>query len=365
VQGAGNPILLLVSAVDLNSGVFFLLVALYALPWILLIAGVIALIVLITKNGGADKEETLETMQRRVIALGFFDGVHLGHAVLLDLVRVRAKELGAVPAVLTFDTHPRGVVQGDQTPLINDLNARIDLIRRLHGSSDVLVLPLPFDEALRSMPWDAFLPFLQREYGAVHVVCGYDYRFGFQGAGNPERLKEQCGTLGIGVDVVPEVLLDGVPVSSTYIRELLSAGDMERAGRFLGHPHVLLGVVRHGYKLGRTLGAPTINMEFPEGVIVPPRGVYAMRVFLPGEAEGRFAVTNVGVRPTVDREAEPRVTVESYIIDFDGDLYGQEIRVEFYRYLRPEVRFEDVGDLKAQIQRDVEEARRHFGYENK
>jgi len=289
-------------------------------------------------------------MEKRVIALGFFDGVHLGHAALFARVRAEAEALGATPAVLTFDPHPGGVVSGEQVCLISSLSGRIDLIRRLHGISEVMVVP--FDEAFRAMPWDQFVRVLQRDYGAVHVVCGHNYYFGYRGEGNPERLVAECQALGMGADVIAEVSLDGVPVSSTHIRELILAGEMEQARRFLGHSHTLLDTVRHGYKLGRTLGAPTINMEIPAGVVAPLRGVYVARAFLPEETEGRLAVTNVGLRPTLDRSEN--VTVESYILGFDGDLYGQEIRVEFYRYLRPEIKFDDVAALRMQIQKDVE-----------
>ena len=296
------------------------------------------------------------TKEKKVIALGFFDGVHLGHAALLACAKMRAKNLGAAPAVLTFDTHPGGLLTGAKVPLINSLSGRINLIQRLHGISEVLVLP--FDEAFRAMPWADFVEALQRDYGAVHVICGHNYYFGYRGEGNPERLLEKCRALGMGADVIEEVSLEGVPVSSSYIRTLLQAGEMERAGRFLGHPHMLLDTVRHGYKLGRTLGAPTVNMEIPPEVVVPSRGVYATRVFLPGSVEGRLAVTNVGLRPTLDRPES--VTVESYILGFDGDLYDKEIRVEFHRYLRPEIKFDDVTALKEQIQRDVAETRMYF-----
>jgi len=294
--------------------------------------------------------------EKRVIALGFFDGVHQGHAALLGHAKKQAEILGVTPAVLTYDIHPGEMISGTQVSLINSLDARLDLVRRLHGISDVLVLP--FDEAFRTMPWTDFVEILQREYGAVHVICGHNHYFGYKGEGNPERLIEKCRALGMGADVIGEVSLDGVPVSSTYIRGLIQAGEMEEARRFLGHPHLLLDTVRHGYKLGRTLGAPTVNMEIPPGVAVPPRGVYATQVYLPDSSEAHLAVTNVGLRPTLDRP--DGVTVESYILGFDGDLYGQEIRVEFYHYLRPEIKFDDVAALKAQIQQDVADAKAYF-----
>jgi len=296
-------------------------------------------------------------MQNRVIALGFFDGVHLGHAALLVRVRARAAELGAVPAVLTFDTHPGGAVTGDAVPLINALDARIELIERIHGISDVIVVP--FDAALRAMPWDRFVAALQRDYRAIHVVCGHNYHFGYRGEGNAHQLVDKCRTLGMGADVIPEIALDGVSICSTYIRALLQAGEMERAAQFLGHPHTLLDTVRHGQRLGRTWGMPTINMEIPNGVLHPPRGVYVTRVFLPHSDEGYRAVTNVGVRPTVSSDGS-RVTIESHILNFDGDLYDQRVRVEFHHYLRPELKFADITALQAQIQQDIADAEAYF-----
>ena len=153
--------------------------------------------------------------------------------------------------------------------------------------------------------------------------------------------------------------LDGITVSSTYIRSLLRQGDVETAARFLGHPHTLTDSVRFGYRLGSKLGTPTINMRFEEGVLAPAYGVYAARVTIEGESLRRCAVTNVGVRPTVSGEGT--VSVESYILDYDGNLYGRRVRLEFMRFMRPERRFENVDALKEQIFRDREETRRYFG----
>lgn len=296
-------------------------------------------------------------MQKRVISLGFFDGVHQGHAALLGVACQRACDLGASPAVLTFDTHPTTQTQGEAIPLINALPGRVELIKRLHNIQDILVVP--FNQTFRQLPWDGFVTTLKETYGAVHLVCGHNYHFGYGGKGDPERLQAKCKELGIGADVVAEVKLDGKTVSSTLIRTLLANGDMETAARFLGHPHTLVDTVRHGFELGRTLGAPTINMTFPTGVLVPPRGVYATQVFLPGEGSGHTAVTNIGYRPTVSGDGE-RLTVESYILGFSGNLYDQQVRVEFHRFLRPEIKFASVEDLKEQIQRDIQAAEGYF-----
>ena len=152
-------------------------------------------------------------------------------------------------------------------------------------------------------------------------------------------------------------MLEGRIVSSTYIRSLIAAGEMEQAARYLGHPHTLLDTVHSGYHLGTKMGAPTINMQFPEGVIVPKHGVYAAKVFLE-DGSKHVAVTNVGVRPTVSEE--DRLTVESHLLNYSGNLYGRQARLEFHRFLRPEVKFESFEQLSEQIRRDTDEARIYF-----
>lgn len=296
------------------------------------------------------------TERKRVIALGFFDGVHRGHGALLSLCAQRAAERNAVPAAFTFDAHPGSVITGSPTPLLSTPADRAGLMRRCYGIQDVIVGH--YDKAMMTMPWREFVTeYLVKANGAVGLVAGHDYHFGYKGEGNPQRLQELCGELGLGCDIVPKVELDGITVSSTYIRSLIAQGEMAQAVRFLGHPHVLTGAVNHGKKLGSTLGFPTVNLRFPAGIIVPAHGVYATRVVL---ADGRSfaAVTNVGVRPTVDQG--DTVTVEGYILDFDGDLYGQELRMEFYDFLRPERRFDSLQDLHDEVMRNAQTTRDFF-----
>ena len=296
-------------------------------------------------------------MKKRVIALGFFDGVHIGHGALLTQAKARADALGALPSVLTFDAHPGQFTTGKSVPLLSSLSDRRGLIRRLYEIGDMLIIP--FDESFRQTPWEVFVEALKEKFHGVHVICGHNFHFGYQGAGTPAKLRARCETLGLGCDVVEEISLDGIPVSSTYIRGLLSAGALARANRFLGHPHTLTETVVHGRKLGRTIGIPTINLHIPQDLLIPAHGAYATRVFLPGAAEcGHMAVTNIGTRPTVS--GGDRVTVECHILDFDGDLYGQKARVEFHQFLRREQKFPDIDALKAQIQQDVVSVRRAF-----
>ena len=295
-------------------------------------------------------------MRERVIALGFFDGVHLGHGALLRRAAEEAKKRGCESAVFTFDRPPKEVITGIPCPLINSPEDRAELVRRLYGIDEMIMVP--FDDEMRTTPWDRFVTdILVGRYGAVHLVAGHDHHFGHRNQGSPELLKEKCAELGLGCDIIPAVTLDGVTVSSTHIRKLLEEGDVETARAFLGHPHVLTQTVGHGRQLGRTIGIPTANLVAPPHVLLPKRGVYAAKITLPdGRAFG--GVTNVGVRPTVNNGQD--VTVEPWILDFDGDLYGQAIRVEFYRRLRDERKFESLEALKAQIETDAGKTREAY-----
>lgn len=294
-------------------------------------------------------------MGSRVIALGFFDGVHLGHGTLIRRTVERAAERGLTPAVLTFDVHPDSLVFGSPVPLISSPEDRAEIIRREYGVDDII--SIRFDNDMMRMPWDEFILWVRNEFDAAHLVCGHDFSFGYKGQGTPSLLQEKCRELGMGSDVMPEYRMDGAAISSTRIRALLLEGQLREANRLLGHPHVLTDTVRTGYRLGRKLGAPTVNMRFGDGVLVPAHGVYVGRLRIRGEDTVRRAVTNIGVRPTVsDGDA---VSVESYILDFSGNLYGKRIRLELLDFLRPERKFADVEELKAQIMRDTE-AVRHY-----
>ncbi len=292
---------------------------------------------------------------KRVIALGFFDGIHIGHAALLRRTVERAAEIGAVPSALSFDTHPDTLVYGKPVPLINSAAGRADLIRRLFGIDNVIFIH--FNRQVMQMPWQEFVQTLIREMDAAWVVVGHDFRFGWKGEGNSERLQDYCAEHGLGCDVIPPVMHDGIVVSSTYIRDLIEAGEIERANAFLGHPHTLVDTVHYGYRLGTKMGTPTINMKFPDGVIVPRHGVYAAKAVLEDGSE-HMAVTNVGVRPTVS--GENRVSVESFILDYSGNLYDRQVRIEFFAFLRPEMKFPTVEDLKLQILKDADTTRAYF-----
>lgn len=286
--------------------------------------------------------------ERRVIALGFFDGVHIGHGALLKKTCERATELGAIPAAMSFDTHPDTLVFGTPTELLNTMDERKHLMQSLYGIEDVIFCH--FDKAMMNMDWEAFVEdYLVRELHACHLVCGHDYHFGARGFGNAERLTEKCRALGLGCDVIGEVKLDGVTVSSTYLRRLLKEGRMEEAVRFLGHGHIISGIVQHGDSRGHTLGLPTANLALDASLLVPAFGVYG------GWADagelGRFpAAVNLGVHPTVHELPHP--VAEASLLGFDGDLYGRFLRLELLFQVRPERQFSSLQELTAQIARD-------------
>lgn len=293
---------------------------------------------------------------KRIIALGFFDGVHLGHGALLRRVSQVAAQRWAVPAAVTFDTHPTNLILKTPMPLLTSPTDRADLMIRCYGIREVIVAH--FDKRMMEMPWREFVTdYLVGEHGAVHLVVGHDHHFGYRGEGSPEKLKALCGELGLGCDIIPKVERDHVTVSSTYIRTLIAQGEMELANEFLGHPHTLTDTVAHGKKLGSTLGFPTVNLHFQPGVLVPAYGVYAAKVHFEN-GDSRMAVTNIGVRPTVDDG--DRVTVEGFILDFDGDLYGKTVRMEFYKRLRGERKFPDLESLRTEVLRNAEETRAYF-----
>ena len=293
---------------------------------------------------------------KRVIALGFFDGVHKGHGALLRTVAQVADRLGAKPCAFTFDRSPTAAITGQAVPLLSSVEDRVWLMRRYYGIEEVIVAPF---DGMQKMDWQDFVSeYLQKELGAVHVVAGHDFHFGYMGKGNPQRLQEKCRELGMGCDIIQKVEQDGITISSTYIRTLIAQGEVERADQFLGHPHTLTNRVAHGKKIGTTtLGFPTVNLLIPQGVIVPAYGVYATRVWFDGQC--RCAVTNVGVRPTVE-DNDGHVTVEGFILDFDGDLYGHEIRMEFYKYLRPEQKFASMQALADEIRHNAQQTRDYF-----
>ena len=287
-------------------------------------------------------------VKKRIFALGFFDGVHLGHQALLRQCVTMAKESGCEAAAVTFERHPRSLFSDTPPQLISTLADRKRLMES-YGIEYIQVIPVTVESL--STSWQSFLELLVEE-GAAGFVCGGDFHFGHRGQGNSALLQNFCRERDLPCVIVPEQTLNGVRISSTYIRCQIQLGDMETAVRFLGHPYLLTGTVVPGKQLGRTLGIPTANLRLPEGVAVPKFGVYACRCRIDGESY--LAVTNVGTRPTVEGQG---ITVEPWILDYSGDLYGREITLEFYRFLRGEEKFPDLDTLKNRIHADAQDTR--------
>lgn len=290
-------------------------------------------------------------MNSYIYALGFFDGVHLGHQALLDAVKNLA--LPGMRGVVTFLDHPDTLVLGQTPGLINTPEDR-ELLLKHYGMDRIVALP--FDEKTRSTPWRAFLEDLREHHGAAGFVCGEDFRFGAKGAGNAALLAQVCREAGLPFAVVPEQTVDGCRVSSTRIRELLADGKMEQADACMGHPYILTGTVVHGHQLGRTLGIPTANLAFPKGLAIPRFGVYGCTTSIDGRSY--LAVTNLGTRPTVEGR---HITVEPWILDYEGDLYGRTVTLEFHCFLRPERKFSSLEELKTTILGNAQELRDRAG----
>jgi riboflavin kinase/FMN adenylyltransferase len=280
-----------------------------------------------------------------------FDGVHLGHRYVLSVLRDRAVETGLTAGVLTFEPHPLRIVAPDHAPaMLTGIDHRLELLAAL-GVEVTAVLG--FDEEVREWTPARFLAeTLAGPLAAELVVVGEDFRFGKDRIGDVALLGELGSQLGLTPEVVSLVGGD-TPVSSTRIREMIIAGDVSGAAVSLARPHELWGEVVPGDGRGRTIGIPTANVAVSPEMAIPQRGVYAVTVGRHA-AETMPAVANVGVRPTFGGEVE---TIEAHLLDFDADLYGQDLRVRFIDRIRGEQKFESAEALVAQIGRDIEQAR--------
>lgn len=291
--------------------------------------------------------------QPTVVALGFFDGVHLGHAALLRSARAKADALGVPALAMTFAVHPDELVRGITVPLLHSRQDRAWRLRR-HGMDEVVFLP--FDRDMMQMPWERFLDdYLIGIFQASCLVCGYDYHFGYRGEGTAEKLTKACEDRGLGCEVIEKVEVNGETVSSTRIRQLIAGGEVAKARQLLGYAPFLSGEVVHGSGLGRTLGTPTANLQVSPEILLPKTGVYISLAHTP---KGSFpAVTNIGCRPTVDGK---EISVEAWLLDYSGDLYGQTVRTTLYEFLRPEQKFDTLSELREEILRNACETRAYF-----
>ncbi len=296
-------------------------------------------------------------LREPAVAIGNFDGVHLGHRALLDEVKRLARASGGQTAVLTFDPHPaRVLAPALAPPMLAPLTRRIEW---LEEAGIEVVLVEPFTSELAAMPAETFVEqVLAKEIGARHVVVGADFSFGRGREGNTALLASLGGRLGIGVSVVPQVTASGLPCSSTKIREFVLEGRVEGASLLLGRPFELDGTVMPGAGRGRKLGFPTANVVL-DGEILPKTGVYAGRACrLDGDRRWFAAAISIGTNPTFAAPSlEPEILVEAHLLDFWGDLRGARLRLTFVARLREQRRFAKVDDLIAAIRHDVARTR--------
>lgn len=285
-----------------------------------------------------------------VLTIGSFDGVHAGHRALLAEVGTVARRLHAHSAVLTFDPHPRCVLDPAHCP--QSLTTVAEKQSRLEACAVDRLVVLPFTREVSHWGAEEFCDLLVASLDVVGLVVGHDFALGHRRQGDITFLRAYGERHGFAVHQLRAVDADGEPVSSSRIRALITAGDVRGAGALLGYPYFLDAVVEHGEAVGRHLGYPTANLAVPAGKCLPAPGVYAMWVMVDGG--WRMAATNVGYRPTFGGN---RLTVEAFLLDYDGDLYGRELRAVFVDRLREERTYPAVAELVAQIDRDVADVR--------
>jgi riboflavin kinase / FMN adenylyltransferase len=289
------------------------------------------------------------------LAIGFFDGVHLGHQQVIRQTLTDAKQHEAIGLVVTFDQHPNTVVAPSRVPpLIYSLPQKLRAIEAV-GANTLLLIH--FDQAFSEQSGEAFVRELTRKLGHLQSLCvGANFVFGYKRGGNVELLRKLGAELNFAVHGMSAVSLDGRAVSSTRVREAVGAGDLDSVSQMLGRAYSLAGTVVRGDGLGHQLGFPTANVD-TTGLVLPPHGVYAVHAESGGKTHR--AVLNIGHRPTL-QNPNPQLRVEAHLMDFTGDLYGQEVELAFVEKLRVEKKFDSLGELRAQIARDILEAQMRF-----
>ncbi len=290
-----------------------------------------------------------------VVAMGVFDGLHVGHRRVFEQACLVARDRNLPCAVLTFVEHPRTVLHPDRpVPLLTPWPEKRE---SLAEAGIDRVVAAHFTPAFAELSPEEFVRgILVERLDARHLVVGFNFRFGHRGAGSPEMLQQMAGEFGFGLDVIPPFELSGLVVSSSQIRELLASGKVREAGELLGGPYRLAGEVINGDARARKLGFPTANLRVDERKLLPAYGVYVGVARWPGGR--RRCVVNIGIRPTFD---PPQLQVEAHLLDFEGDLYGQTVTLELETYLRPERAFRSVNELIDQIHQDVQSARSSSG----
>ncbi len=298
---------------------------------------------------------TYRTKSPSVVALGCFDGVHIGHSEVILTAKKKAVELGCNCTVWTFEEPPKNYFLPKAVPLITTKAEKCELIKAL-GVDTFICVPFTKETAKISAE-DFFVNIIKERLCAVHVVCGFNYSFGEGGRGTVELLQKLCKEYGIGLTVLDAVSSGELTVSSSVIREVLERGDAEMATRLLGRPYSLKTVVIGGQHLARKLGFPTLNQEFPSRLAVPKRGVYVSKIKIGSSKKVYYGISNIGIRPTVGGHA---LFAETHIFDFSGNLYGSTVKVEFLKFIRDEIKFDGLDSLCRQVEKDILTAKEYL-----
>ena len=292
---------------------------------------------------------TLHSLPPCAATIGFFDGVHRGHRFLLEQVKEEAAGKGLCPSVITFPTHPRQVLQPDFHPQL--LSAPAEKLHLLEAAGIANCILLPFTAELSRLSAKEFMLLLRTEYNVRTLVIGYDHRFGHNRLESFEDYVRYGQELDIDIVQARAYTQENAKVSSSAIRELLSQGEVHTASRLLGYPYPLEGTVTDGYRVGRKIGFPTANLRVDHPFkLGPAEGVYAVKVEVEGQQH--LGMLNIGHRPTLNNGADR--SIEVHILDFAGDIYRQNIRIEFLHFLRPETKFASIEELISQIEKDKE-----------
>lgn len=292
------------------------------------------------------------SLQNCWLTIGVFDGVHLGHQSILKQLTAGAHTNGAPAVLLSFHPHPAVVLAKRDVKLLTTPDERADLVSAL--GIDALITH-PFDAPTAGTSAQAFMSLLKKHLGLSHLLIGYDFALGKNREGDAARLTELGRELGYEVELIRAVADEASAISSTAIRKLISAGNVEQAATLLGRAYRLSGPIVHGAGRGRQLGIPTANIDYPEIKLIPARGIYACRAHL--GAENFMAAVSIGVNPTFTPEKQI-ASVEAHLLDFDRDIYGQTLSLDFIARLRDEMKFDSVEALLAQIKKDIEQARK-------
>lgn len=294
----------------------------------------------------------IEPVEQYSLAIGFFDGLHKGHQAVIGGAKKKAEELGIRSAVMTFDPHPSHLFGGGKNK-VSYITQYPEKARLLEAMGIDTLFIVTFDMALASLSPEKFVDIFIKDLGVQHVTAGFDFTFGSKGAGTMEQMATLSGGT-FGTTVIDKVTDNGEKVASTRIRQLLAEGNVEEAALLLDRPFRSVGTVVHGEKRGRLLGFPTANVQPADDTVLPANGVYAVRFTADGEM--RDGVCSVGVKPTFHESGIPPI-VEVNVIDFEGNLYGKEVAVDWIKYLRKEEKFDSVDDLIAQMVEDKQQAK--------